>query len=181
MCRGSYVADVLKRGETEGGQVIGQGFSNAGSVPALGEEGEEAVRVTAPRQQGKVQEERGTHRRRCLCSELASGVIATWQSRSFSSSSHHREARHREGNFFSLSASFLIRRNLQSRKSHLPNSTIQWEPILSSPLLEGERKSWLFLFWVSLPGIGSLTNSGVISLHSAETRTPAKTLPRDHM
>ena len=55
MFRGSYVADVLERGETEGGQVIGQGFSNAGSVPALGEEGEEAVRVTAPRQQGKAQ------------------------------------------------------------------------------------------------------------------------------
>ena len=42
MCRGSYVADVLERGETEGGQVIGQGFSNASSVPALKEEGEEA-------------------------------------------------------------------------------------------------------------------------------------------
>ena len=111
MCRGSYVADVLERGETEGGQVIGQGFSNARSVPALGEEGEEAVRFTAPRQHGKAHKERGTHRRRRLCSEPASGVIATWQSRGFSSSRHHQEARHRGSNPFSLSASFLIHKN----------------------------------------------------------------------
>lgn len=33
--RGAYVADVLEGGETEGGQVIGQGLSNAGCVPAV--------------------------------------------------------------------------------------------------------------------------------------------------
>lgn len=50
--RGAYVADVLEGGETEGGQVIGQGLSNAGCVPALEEEGEEAVSGTATRQHG---------------------------------------------------------------------------------------------------------------------------------
>jgi hypothetical protein len=37
--RSSYIADVLKRGETEGGQITCQCFSNAGSVPPLGKEG----------------------------------------------------------------------------------------------------------------------------------------------
>lgn len=39
------MTDVLERGETERGQVVGQGLSNAGCVPALGREEEEAITV----------------------------------------------------------------------------------------------------------------------------------------
>lgn len=50
----SYVADVLQRRETEGGQVVGQGLANACCVPALGREGEKAIKVTETRRPGKA-------------------------------------------------------------------------------------------------------------------------------
>lgn len=50
----SYVADVLQRREAEGGQVVGQGLTNACRVPALGQEGEKAIKATEARRPRKA-------------------------------------------------------------------------------------------------------------------------------
>lgn len=52
--RSPYIADVLQGSETEGRQVVGQGIANACCVPALGQKGEKAIKVTEARGPRKV-------------------------------------------------------------------------------------------------------------------------------
>lgn len=120
--RSPYIADVLQGSETEGRQVVSQGLANACCVPALGQKGEKAIKVTEARDPGKCHTQENTQRMqhyyRCLWLETALGIITIQQTRYFSS--HHPEACHRENSSFSL----WIPANTLNRSSCLLNRTI---------------------------------------------------------